>query len=105
VPLRTLPRYLLTGRLLQVFAHLPQFVRLYWRLFRDRRVPWLAKAWLATVLLYVVSPIDLVPAWVLGLGQLDDVLLVLWGLWLFVRLCPPEVVREHVLAVAAGELP
>ena len=102
MPLRTLPRYLLTGRFLQIFAHLPQFARLYWLLFRDRRVPSLAKAWLVLVFLYVVSPIDLVPAWILGLGQLDDVVLALGGLWFFVRLCPPEIVREHVTAVARG---
>jgi uncharacterized membrane protein YkvA (DUF1232 family) len=101
MPLRGLPRYLLTGRFLQVFLHLPEFVRLYVRLFRDPRVSRLAKAWLVIVGLYVVSPIDLVPAWLLGLGQLDDVVLALGGLWLFVRLCPPEVVREHVIAIGS----
>jgi hypothetical protein len=34
----TLPRFLFTGRFLQLIRHLPNFARLYWRLFRDRRV-------------------------------------------------------------------
>ena len=100
VPLSTLPRYLLTGRLLQVFAYLPEFARLYWRLFRDRRVPFLAKAWLVLVCGYLVSPIDLIPAWFVFFGQIDDLILVAAGLWLFIRLCPPHVVREHVQTIA-----
>ena len=31
----------------------------------------------------------------------DDVVVVLSGLWLFIRLCPPEVVRETVHDIAA----
>jgi uncharacterized membrane protein YkvA (DUF1232 family) len=92
----------LTGRLPQIVAHLPQFARLYWRLFRDPRVGLLAKTWLVLVALYVVSPIDLIPAWLPLIGQADDLLVVLGGLWLFVRLCPPVVVREHVARIAAG---
>lgn len=105
VPIRTLPRYLLTGRFLQIFAHLPQFARLYWRLFRDRRVPMLAKAWLVLTFLYLVSPIDLVPVWLAPFGQLDDLVIVLGGLYLFVHMCPPEVVREHVRAVGQSVRP
>ena len=101
MPARALPRYLLTGRFLRILAHLPEFVRLYARLLRDRRVPLLAKAWLVLVLVYVVSPIDLVPAWLAVLGQIDDLLIAAGGLWLFIRLCPPEVVREHVHAIAS----
>jgi uncharacterized membrane protein YkvA (DUF1232 family) len=36
------------------------------------------------------------------LGQIDDFVVILLGLRLFIRLCPPEVVQEHVKAVAAG---
>ncbi|MGH7823487.1 MAG: YkvA family protein [Candidatus Binatia bacterium] len=102
MPLRTTPRLLFAGRLPQILAHLPQFARLYWRLFRDRRVSLLAKAWLVLVALYVISPIDLVPFWVPVVGQVDDLLLVLGGLWLYVRLCPPAVVREHVLRISGS---
>jgi len=60
----SLPRYLFTGRAFQVLLHLPNFARLYWRLFRDRRVPILPKALLVLTLVYVVSPLDLVPDFV-----------------------------------------
>ena len=96
----SLPRYLFTGRVFQVLLHLPNFARLYWRLFRDRRVPILLKALLVLTLVYVVSPLDLVPDLVPVIGEMDDVVVVLAGLWLFVRLCPPEVVRETVHDIA-----
>ncbi len=34
-------------------------------------------------------------------SEMDDVVVVLSGLWLFIRLCPPEVVRETVHDIAA----
>ena len=96
----SLPRYLFTGRFLQVLLHLPNFARLYWRLFRDWRVPILPKALLVLALVYVVSPLDVIPDFIPVIGEMDDLAVVLSGLWLFIRLCPPEVVREIVHDVA-----
>ena len=97
----SLPRYLFTGRFLQVLLHLPNFARLYWRLFRDWRVPILPKALLVLTLVYVVSPLDVIPDFIPVIGEMDDIVVVLSGLWLFIRLCPPEVVRETVHDIAA----
>ena len=96
----SLPRYLFTERFLQVLRHLPNFARLYWRLFRDRRVSILPKALLVLTLVYVISPFDLIPDFIPVIGEMDDLAVVLSGLWLFIRLCPPEVVREIVHDVA-----
>ena len=92
----SLPRYLFTARFFQVLFHLPNFARLYWRLFRDPRVSILPKALLVLTVLYVISPLDVIPDFVPVIGEMDDVVVVLSGLWLFVRLCPPGVVRETV---------
>ena len=62
--------------------------RLAIRLFREPRVPMLLKAFPLLAVLYVVSPIDLVPDFIPGLGQLDDLGIILAALELFVRLCP-----------------
>lgn len=97
----SLPRYLFTRRFFQVILHLPNFARLYWRLFRDRRVPILPKALLVLTLVYAVSPLDGIPDFIPVLGEMDDLVVVLSGLWLFIRLCPPEVVREMVHDIAA----
>lgn len=95
-----LPRYLLTGRGVDVVRHLPSFVRLFWRLFRDRRVTRLPKALLVLVAVYLFSPFDVVPDFIPIVGATDDLVVALGGLWLFVRLCPPAVVREHVARIA-----
>ena len=96
-----LPPYLFTARFAQVLRHIPSFARLYWRLFRDRRVSILAKAFLVLTLLYVFSPFDVVPDFIPVLGEMDDVAVLIGGLWSFVRLCPPEVVREKVFEISA----
>ena len=84
-----------------MLLHLPNFARLYWRLFRNWRVPILPKALLVLTLVYVVSPLDVIPDFIPVIGEMDDAAVVLSGLWLFIRLCPPEVVREMVYDIAA----
>lgn len=90
-------------RLLLSLVHLPNFFKLFWRLFKDGRVGFMPKLLLLLMAAYVVLPVDLLPDFFPGLGQLDDLLLVFLGLKGFIWLCPREVVREHVKAIAAGE--
>ncbi|GGR90676.1 YkvA family protein [Deinococcus sedimenti] len=61
---------------------------------RDPRSPWYARAWALLVLAYALSPIDLIPDFIPVLGQLDDLLLVPAGLWVALRLIPPEVLVD-----------
>jgi uncharacterized membrane protein YkvA (DUF1232 family) len=84
-----------------------QFVRtlrLVWRLLNDSRVPGLSKLIIPGAIAYVLSPIDLIPDMILGLGQLDDVAIVMLGIALFIELCPRKIVEEHrrVIAAEAG---
>jgi uncharacterized membrane protein YkvA (DUF1232 family) len=86
---------------------LAQFIRtlqLVWRLLNDARVPTLPKLVIPGTLIYVVSPVDIVPDFFLGLGQLDDVAIFALGIALFIELCPRKLVEEHRkrLAIEAG---
>ena len=74
---------------------------LFWRLFRDPRVPLPARLVLPGVGLYLLMPLDPIPDFIPILGQLDDLLVVVLGLWLFLKLCPEEVFREHVASLRA----
>ncbi len=76
-------------------------VRLAWRLFFDQRVSVWSKLIPPLAVAYVLFPLDILPDVVLGLGQLDDVAVVLLGLKLFVELAPPTVVREHLESLGA----
>ena len=69
--------------------------RLHWRLFRHPDVPKTTKAILVAVVAYAIVPFDLIPDWALGIGILDDLTLILAGLWLFERLCPPEILTSE----------
>lgn len=70
--------------------------RLILRLLGDRRVPIWPKLIIPATIAYIVWPIDLLMDPMLGLGQLDDVAVLLIGLKLFVELCPTDVVRQHL---------
>jgi uncharacterized membrane protein YkvA (DUF1232 family) len=96
------PPLQLGTRGLRFLRHLPQFVRLYWRLLWDRRVSIWPKALLLLSALYVVSPVDIIPDVIPFFGEIDDVVVVIAICRLFIYLCPPAVVQEHVRRIGAG---
>ena len=63
--------------------------------YRDPRVPFYAKVVLIITVAYAFSPIDLIPDFIPVLGYLDDLLLLPLGIWLSIKLLPPEVVAEY----------
>jgi len=89
------------GALLVWFQDVIRQARLAWLLLWDRRVPWWTKLIPPFVLAYVLSPVDLIPDVMVGLGQLDDIAVLLLGAKLFIELAPPDIVREHLLALGA----
>ena len=73
---------------------------------RDPRTPWCAKAVAIGVVAYALSPIDLIPDFIPVLGQLDELVILPLGIWLVVRLIPPDVMNEHrAAAIVAGQMP
>jgi uncharacterized membrane protein YkvA (DUF1232 family) len=80
-------------------------LRLAWRLFWDSRVPFWQKLVPPATLLYLLSPIDIIPDTLLGLGQLDDLSVILLGIWAFIQLCPQNIVQEHLEQITAQMSP
>ena len=62
---------------------------------RDPRVPVRTKAFSGAVLLYVLSPIDLIPDFVIGFGKLDDLILSAVAIQHLIESAGPEIVAEH----------
>ena len=75
---------------------LPSFVKLIFRLLRDRRVPFYLKLIPLSAFAYGVMPLDFLPeALVPLLGGLDDLFVIALAFWTFLRLSPRDVVMEH----------
>jgi len=72
---------------------LSQF-RVAWNLLWDSRVPLTTKLVPLLMVLYLLMPIDIIPDALLGLGQVDDLVLVLVGLRMFISLSPPARARR-----------
>jgi uncharacterized membrane protein YkvA (DUF1232 family) len=56
--------------------------------------PWYAKALVALIVGYALSPVDFIPDFIPILGYLDDVILLPLGIALAVRLIPPPVLDD-----------
>ena len=75
--------------------------KLIWRLMGDSRVsPWV-KLIPIGALVYWISPVDLIMG-IPGLDAVDDITVLWLGSTLFVELCPPEVVKEHIKELAGN---
>ena len=73
----------------------PRLVKLLWRLARDPRVPPRSKAILFVLTGYLVTPVDVIPDFIPGLGQLDDIVVAAFALDQMLNRVPADVVREH----------
>ncbi len=79
-------------------------VKLILRLIRDGRVSFWLKIIPVAGLVYLVSPIDLIPDIALPvIGELDDAAVLWLTNALFIELCPRDVVREHVQALSQDD--
>jgi uncharacterized membrane protein YkvA (DUF1232 family) len=69
--------------------------------YKDPRVPLYARILAACVVGYAFSPIDLIPDPIPILGYLDDLVIIPLGIWLALKMIPPEVMVES--RIKAGE--
>ncbi|MEG4074529.1 YkvA family protein [Microcoleus sp. Pol14C2] len=60
----------------------------------DQRVPWYARIIAGLTVAYAFSPIDLIPDFIPVLGYLDDLIIVPLGIWLVMKMIPPQVLAE-----------
>lgn len=73
----------------------PNLGKLFWRLSRDPRVPTRSKWIFGAVGAYLIMPFDIVPDWIPGIGQLDDLVLLVVAFDVMVNRVPEHVVAEH----------
>src|SRR5262249_9019981 len=73
--------------------------QLAFRLLRDERGPLAVKLVIPASLLYLISPLDLIPDFIPVVGQVDDITIVLLAVLAFVKMAPTWIVAEHEAAM------
>ncbi len=84
-------------------ARLQREIRALYFAGRDPRTPRHAKIVIALVVAWALSPIDLIPDFIPVLGYLDDLIVLPLGIWLVIRLTPPEIFQAARAQAAASE--
>src|SRR5919201_470959 len=74
---------------------IPNFLKLLFRLFKDPRVPKAEKALLIGAIVYVISPLDLIPDFIPFVGEVDDLYLVALTVLRLLNRTRDDVIREH----------
>lgn len=80
----------------------PDVVRLLRRLATDRTVPVEVRIWLGVLLVYLISPIDLIPDFIPVLGYADDALVVAIALRFATRRAGRHAIERHWPGTPAG---
>lgn len=71
-------------------------LKLVFRLMLDRRIPLGLKLILPVAAIYLISPLDIVPDILPVLGRVDDILVILIALAIFLGMAPRKIVAEHL---------
>ncbi len=77
-----------------LFKDIALRTKLILRLMGDRRVSFLAKLIPVGALAYWIWPMDAI-AGIPGLSAIDDIAVLGFGMYMFIEMCPADVVREH----------
>jgi len=86
--------------LVKIVYHIPNFIKLSLRLLKDKRVSFFPKLLVYGAVIYVLSPFDLLPDFLIPfLGYVEDIIIAILCLIGLVKLSPPEVVEGHVKAI------
>lgn len=79
----------------EIATFIPDLVVLFRGLLRDPRVPRGSKVWLWVGLIWIVSPIDLIPEFIPVAGPLDDAIVAFLVLRRVLRSTERRVLSEH----------
>src|SRR5438046_2463910 len=88
-------KFELKGRMKSFLMFLPNMALLLGRLLKDSRVSTADKALFVGAIVYVISPLDLIPDFLPFIGQVDDIYVVSLCLLRLLNHTDESVVREH----------
>lgn len=83
------------GSARELVTFVPHLIGLFRRLLGDPEVPRRAKVWLWVGVVWIASPLDLIPEFIPIVGPLDDVLVAAIILRRLVKASGPDLIRRH----------
>jgi len=84
----------LAKSLRQQAQRLQKEAHVFYSAFKHPRMRWYARLIAGCTAGYVLSPIQLIPSFIPGIGFLDDLLVLFLGAKLLRRMTPPDVMNE-----------
>ena len=85
------------------FGELWKQVQLVYKLLLDPEVPIYLKVLPFAAIIYLLFPFDFLPDVIPGIGQLDDITLLVLGAKMFIELAPDQAVARHLQAMRQEE--
>lgn len=82
-------------RLKRIGQYLKQALKIYRLVLKSPHIPTRAKLFLTFALGYLLLPLDLIPDFLLGLGQVDDLIIVFMLVTWALRLIPKEILNQY----------
>ena len=73
----------------------PDLLILMFRLFKDKRVPIKTKVIVGAVIIYMVSPVDVIPSFIPFAGKIDDVAIAIFALNMLINDLPEEIIIDN----------
>ena len=73
--------------------------KIWYRVAKDKRTPWISRILLLGAISYLAMPFDIIPDFIPIIGQLDDLIIIPVMVWLAWKFVPKEIIEEHRKAV------
>jgi uncharacterized membrane protein YkvA (DUF1232 family) len=83
------------GSVMALVREIPSFGKLLWGLAKDPRVSKVDKALVLAALTYTIIPADIIPDWIPGLGEIEDVFLLGLALSRLLNNAGEDVLLDH----------
>jgi uncharacterized membrane protein YkvA (DUF1232 family) len=90
----------LNTNLKKIAGTLKSQINLYKLVLKDKRTPVLAKILLWIALGYLLLPFDLIPDFIPFFGQLDDLIIVPFLVYLALKLIPQYIIDEYKIEIS-----
>lgn len=81
--------------LLDYLMIMPDVAALFFRLFKDKRVPIKTKVAVGGIATYLISPVDIMPDFIPFIGKIDDLALAFYALEKIINEVPENIIIEN----------